>query len=118
MERVSLWTRVRVWFHDSETIVWARLQILVGSIWVVLLATNLSPILPPKAITYWLIASGVITELVRRSREQRNLGVSEPADLEKVTVVVPPEKAAIVEAVVVSPAASMPAIEKVLREKI
>jgi hypothetical protein len=56
-------------FHQSGTIVFARLQVLVGTVWCVLTATDLAPLISnPKYLTYWLIASGVITELSRRSR--------------------------------------------------
>lgn len=54
------------WFWRSETIAWARLQMFVGIVWTVLSATDLSPLLDPKWLTYWLIFSGVVTELLRR----------------------------------------------------
>ncbi|MEH2525878.1 MULTISPECIES: hypothetical protein [unclassified Bradyrhizobium] len=54
------------WVRNSGTIAWARLQILVGCIWVALQATDLSPLLPPKYFTAWLIISGFITEYIRR----------------------------------------------------
>ena len=57
---------VKNWFWHSETILWARLQVLFGVVWVVLSATDLSPVLDAKYMTYWLIVSGVITELLRR----------------------------------------------------
>lgn len=74
------WESVKNWFWRSETILWARLQVLVGAIWTALQATDLSPVLNPKLMTYWLIVSGVITELVRRRGS------------DKVTVVVPQEQ--------------------------
>lgn len=63
-----MWDKIKAWFRDSETIFWARLQMAAGTIWTVLVATDLSPVLDAKYLTYWLIASGVITELARRSR--------------------------------------------------
>lgn len=60
------WEGVKNWFWRSETIAWARLQVLVGAIWTALSATDLSPLLNPKWMTYWLIFSGVVTELLRR----------------------------------------------------
>lgn len=60
------WERTKNWFWRSETILWARLQVLVGAIWTALAATDLSPVLNPKLMTYWLIFSGVVTELLRR----------------------------------------------------
>jgi hypothetical protein len=38
----------------------------VGIVWTVLATTDLSPIISGKILTYWLIFSGVITELLRR----------------------------------------------------
>jgi hypothetical protein len=54
-------------FHKSGVIVFARLQVVVGCIWSVLIMTDLSPLIADrKYLTYWLIASGVITEMSRR----------------------------------------------------
>lgn len=60
--------RIKAWFKDSETIFFARLQMLIGSIWTVLVMVDLSPVLAPKWLTVWLIVSGAITEMARRSR--------------------------------------------------
>jgi hypothetical protein len=57
---------VKNFFWHSETILWARLQVLFGVVWTVLSVTDLSPLLDAKYMTYWLIVSGVITELLRR----------------------------------------------------
>lgn len=55
-------------FHKSGTIVFARLQILFGAIWTVLTMTDLAPLISnPKILTGWLIFSGVVTEMSRRS---------------------------------------------------
>ena len=60
-------------FHDSEVILWARIQVLVGSLWVVASQTDLAPVISnPKYLTYWLIANGVITEVLRRNRADFN----------------------------------------------
>ena len=61
------WDKLWTWFNNSGTILWARLQLVVGAIWAVLLTSDLSPIISGKWLTYWLIFSGVISELVRRS---------------------------------------------------
>jgi hypothetical protein len=61
-----MWEKIKNWFWRSETILWARLQMFVGTIWTVLSATDLSPLLDPKWLTYWLIFSGAITEYLRR----------------------------------------------------
>ena len=61
-----MWNKISAWFYNSETIAWARIQLLVGAIWTVLLSTDLSPIISGKWLTYWLVFSGVVTELLRR----------------------------------------------------
>jgi hypothetical protein len=63
-----MFRRIRAWFKDSETIFFARLQLLAGAVWGTLTAMDLSPLLEPKWLTVWLIFSGVVTELARRSR--------------------------------------------------
>jgi hypothetical protein len=55
-------------FHKSGTLVFARVQVMVGIVWEVLSHTDLSSVIGnPKYLTYWLIFSGVITEMTRRS---------------------------------------------------
>lgn len=55
-------------FHKSGTLVFARLQILFGAIWTVLTMTDLAPLIGnPKILTGWLLFSGVVTEMTRRS---------------------------------------------------
>mgnify|MGYP001563001663 CR=1 FL=1 len=63
-----MWTKIKTFFKDSETIFWARLQAFAGVVFTVLSTVNLSPLLPPKYLTIWLILSGVVTELLRRRR--------------------------------------------------
>jgi len=54
-------------FRRSATIAFARLQILLGAVWAVLVATDLSPILrDPRYVTAWLVFSGIVTEYLRR----------------------------------------------------
>lgn len=54
-------------FHRSETILFARLQVLFGVVFEVLTHTDLSPLIhDQRVLTYWLIGSGVATELLRR----------------------------------------------------
>lgn len=78
----AFWNRIRVFFKDSETLVWARVQMLFG----VIMMTDLSPILPAKYLPWYVIISGVVTELSRRAREPRDLGVRTVADLDTVMV--------------------------------
>lgn len=65
----SLWDGTKAFFLRSETILWARLQVLVGALWTALSATDLAPLLSPKWLTYWLIFSGLVTELLRRRND-------------------------------------------------
>lgn len=54
-------------FHGSETILWSRLNIAIGSAWVALQGSDLSPVISnPKYIAYWVIFSNFINELFRR----------------------------------------------------
>jgi hypothetical protein len=57
-------------FHQSGTIVFARLHVFVGIILGVLTTTDLSPWLPPKYLTLWLILSGIAMEYIRKSRSE------------------------------------------------
>ena len=81
-----MWDRIRVFFRDSETLVWARIQMVVGAVWTVLAMSDLSGVLPAKWLPYWLILSGVVTEISRRAREPRDLGIKTVADLDTVMV--------------------------------
>jgi len=58
-------------FHDSETILWARLNMFLGSAWAALQAADLSPVFSnPKLLTYWIIFSNFVNELARRNRAE------------------------------------------------
>lgn len=81
-----MWPKIRVWFKDSETIVWARLQLIVGAVWAVLIASDLSSVLPAKWLPFWMIFSGIVTEVSRRAREPHDLGVKTVADLDTVAL--------------------------------
>lgn len=61
-----MWQKVKQWFNESMTILWARAQMLIGVVWTTLSAVDLSPVLPPKWLPVWLVLSGVVTELTRR----------------------------------------------------
>ena len=64
-----MWQDIKAWWgswEKSGTIIWARIQVIFGAVWTVLSATDLAPLLNPKLLTYWLIASGVLTELIRQ----------------------------------------------------
>lgn len=79
---------IKNWFWRSETIAWARLQMLVGAIWTVMSVSDLSPVLDPKWLTYWLVFSGVVSELLRRRGTiQQTVAVAEVAKDGTVAVV-------------------------------
>jgi hypothetical protein len=69
-----MWDHIKVWFKNSVTILWARLQVVAGliaaSVFALLQDPNitdaLQSMLQPKFIPYYVIAIGVITELARR----------------------------------------------------
>ena len=77
-----MWNKISGWFYNSETIAWARIQLLVGAVWTVLLSTDLSPIISGEWLTYWLVFSGVVTELLRR----KGTVVDQAGDLIKTNV--------------------------------
>lgn len=60
--------KIFAWCKDSGTILFARLQIAAAVVWGVASVTDLTPLLPPKYLTMWLLFSGVTTELVRRRK--------------------------------------------------
>jgi hypothetical protein len=60
-------------FHSSLVILFARVQVLIGAVWVVLTATDLAPLIGnQKYLTLWLVFSGVVTELSRRQGTEVN----------------------------------------------
>lgn len=55
-------------FHQSGVIWFARLQVLLAAVWYALTAVDLAPLIGnPKYVTAWLVFSGVVTEVSRRS---------------------------------------------------
>lgn len=61
----------RKWIKDSETIAWARLQVLLGVVLGTLMALDphlVATVLPENWAPYWLLFSGILTELARRNR--------------------------------------------------
>lgn len=72
----KLWAKIKTFFKDSETIAWARFQMLLGSIVSFLLYAFQDPtinqaiqtILNPKYVPFYIIGAGVLTEIFRRLR--------------------------------------------------
>ena len=69
-----MWNKIKSWFKNSITILWARTQVLAGLIAALLLALASDPnvtgaiqtALQPKYVPYYIIAIGLITEVARR----------------------------------------------------
>ncbi|HEY7229437.1 MAG TPA: hypothetical protein VH558_03605 [Pseudolabrys sp.] len=69
-----MWTKIKSYFRNSATILWARIQVAAGVIGASLLALASDPnvtgpiqaMLRPNFIPYYIIAIGLITEIARR----------------------------------------------------
>jgi hypothetical protein len=64
-----MFDKIKAWFKDSTTILWGRIQTLVGAVLGILMAVDLSPLgnlLPAKWASVWLVVSGIVTEIARR----------------------------------------------------
>lgn len=59
------------WFYNSATILWARFQVLFGSIIAVLIVTDMTPWLPAKYLVMWIPINAVLTEYLRRSNTEK-----------------------------------------------
>lgn len=67
-----MWSSIRKWFKDSETILWARLQMLGGAVLQTLAVTDpnlFSQYIPSKWVPVYLFAAGIVTEFARRLRD-------------------------------------------------
>jgi hypothetical protein len=70
----SMWVKMKSWFNNSVTILWARVQVLAGIAAAALMALASDPnvtgaiqtALQSKYIPYYVIAIGLITEIARR----------------------------------------------------
>lgn len=71
-----MWAKVKKFFKDSETIFWARLQMIVGAVVAGFMSLANDPtvnesikaIMKPEYVPYYVIAFGIITEIARRRR--------------------------------------------------
>lgn len=62
---------LRKWFRDSETILWARIQAVIGVLAVALTFVDpslVTQIIEPKYIPFFILANGIATEYLRRYR--------------------------------------------------
>lgn len=66
-----MWPRIKQFFLDSETIFLARLQVFVGIVFAVVLATDpqlFTAYIPAKWIPVFLFGWGILSEYARRRR--------------------------------------------------
>jgi hypothetical protein len=57
-------------FHDSEIIVWARLQFMFGSAFVALQGVDMSVFISDRHMLMgYIFFNGLVTEVLRRNRE-------------------------------------------------
>ncbi len=68
-----MFEKIWIWCRESATIAFARAQVIAGALIAILDEvvlfignTNAANLLPPRWLTLYLLASGVITELARR----------------------------------------------------
>ena len=69
-----MWSKIKFWFGNSLTILWARIQVFAGLLAAFLMALATDPnvtgaiqvALEPRFIPYYFIAIGLITEIARR----------------------------------------------------
>lgn len=74
-----MWDKIKAWFKNSVTILWARAVALAGVLLVAMQSLLADPnvsaaiqqVLQPKFIPYYVIAIGLITELARRRTVER-----------------------------------------------
>lgn len=60
-------------FHDSEVILWSRLQVLGGAAWFAASTADLTPLVSnPKYVSAWVLFNGVVTEYLRRRNAEFN----------------------------------------------
>ena len=68
------WNSIVAFFHDSETILWARLQTALGVVATAATYVDpsvLQPIIPSAYFPLLLVANGIFTEYLRRRREDQ-----------------------------------------------
>lgn len=66
-----MWQAIRRYFKDSETIFWARFQMLMAAVITTVAVTDpmlFSNHIPTGYLPAYIFISGVITEIARRAR--------------------------------------------------
>lgn len=67
-----MWESIKAFFSGSETIFWARLQVLIGAIAAAIVYFDpglLAPVLPAGWLPWVVLANGVATEYLRRRND-------------------------------------------------
>lgn len=67
-----MWTKIKAFFSESETIFWARLQAAIGVVAGIVTYVDpqvLAPIIPTEWFPYFLVINGVLTEFLRKRRD-------------------------------------------------
>ena len=78
-----MWARIKQFFLDSETIFLARLQVFIGIVFAVVLATDpqlFAAYIPTKWVPVFLFAWGIISEYARRRRANLRQECGTPDD--------------------------------------
>ena len=68
-----MWARIKKFFKDSETIFYARLQYFLGIVAMIVTYVDpsvLEPIFPNGYFPVFLTFSGIMTEYLRRRRDE------------------------------------------------
>lgn len=68
-----MWSRIKAFFRDSETIFWARLQFVLGAAAAAVTYIDpqmIAPVLSPQVLPWFLLANGIATEYLRRRRSE------------------------------------------------
>lgn len=66
-----MWTKLKKFFKNSETILWARIQVAIGVIGTGIVAVDpnlVAPLIDPKYVPLLFAINGAVTELLRRAR--------------------------------------------------
>lgn len=70
-----MWPNIKSVFSNSETIAWARIQALIGTVAIALTYVDpdiLRPVFTPEIFPYVLLANAVATEYLRRRRADKS----------------------------------------------
>jgi hypothetical protein len=76
-----MWMKIKMWFKNSVTILWARIVALCGLLLAAAQSLIADPnvnsamqqVLQPKYIPYYVIAIGLVTEIARRRTAKSGL---------------------------------------------